>query len=67
MAVAVPEPSGPRRPPEPEAAAPEPVSVWDPYLLVSWAGMAACIQELTDLVFLGGVVTMALGRLRSRP
>jgi hypothetical protein len=38
-------------------------TVQSPPLLVSWAGVAAVIQELTDLVFLGGVVTIALSRV----
>jgi hypothetical protein len=38
-------------------------TVQSPPLIVSWAGVAALIQELTDLVFLGGVVTIALNRL----
>ncbi len=38
-------------------------TVQSPPLLVSWAGVAAVTQELTDLVFLGGVVTIALSRI----
>jgi hypothetical protein len=41
-------------------------TVQSPPLFVSWAGVAAVIQELTDLVFLGGVVTIALNRLNPR-
>jgi hypothetical protein len=41
-------------------------TVQSPPLLVSWAGCAAFIQELIDLVFLGGVVTIALGRINQR-
>jgi hypothetical protein len=41
-------------------------TVQSPPLIVSWVGVAALIQELTDLIFLSGVVTIALGQVNSR-
>jgi hypothetical protein len=38
-------------------------TVQSPPLLVSWAGFAGIVQELFDLLFLGGVVTIALSRV----